>query len=107
MINASYSLLLIAIMAAGTILLRFLPFAVFSKGAPKIVMYLGDVLPYAMIAMLVVYCLKGTDFLSDMHGIPEIISVLLVVGVHKWKHNMILSILLGTICYMILIRVMI
>ena len=68
MINASYSLLLIAIMAAGTILLRFLPFAVFSKGAPKIVMYLGDVLPYAMIAMLVVYCLKGTDFLSGEIG---------------------------------------
>ena len=105
MIDIRYSLMLIAIMAAGTIFLRFLPFALFTKGAPKIVTYLGGVLPQAMIAMLVVYCLKDTDFLSGAHGIPETISVLLVVGIHKWKHNMILSVLLGTSCYMLLIRI--
>ena len=87
-------------------LLRFLPFVLFSKGTPKIILYLGDVLPYAVMGMLVVYCLKGIDFLDGTHGIPEVISVALVAILHKWKHSTILSILAGTICYMVLIRVM-
>lgn len=84
----------------------FLPFVLFPKGTPKIVLYLGDVLPYAVMGMLVVYCLKGIDFLDGTHGIPEVISVALVAILHKWKHSTILSILAGTICYMVLIRVM-
>lgn len=106
MIDTGYSLALIAVMAAGTVLLRFLPFLLFSKGTPKIILYLGEVLPYAMIAMLVVYCLKGTDFGGAAHGLPEILSVALVVGLHKWKHSTILSILAGTLCYMLLLQVM-
>lgn len=106
MISISHALGLIAVMALGTMLLRFLPFVLFSKGTPKLVLYLGDVLPYAVIAMLVVYCLKGVDFLAGAHGIPEVISVAFVVGLHKWKHSTILSILAGTVCYMVLIRVM-
>lgn len=106
MISTSHALGLIAVMALGTMLLRFLPFVLFSKGTPKLVLYLGDVLPYAVIAMLVVYCLKGVDFLAGTHGIPEAISVILVAALHKWKHSTILSILAGTICYMVLIRVM-
>lgn len=106
MISTSHALGLIAVMALGTMLLRFLPFVLFSKGTPKLVLYLSDVLPYAVIAMLVVYCLKGVDFLSGTHGIPEAISVILVAALHKWKHSTILSILAGTICYMVLIRVM-
>lgn len=66
-------------------------------------LYLGDVLPYAVIAMLVVYCLKGVDFLAGAHGISEVISVAFVTALHKWKHSTILSILAGTICYMALI----
>ncbi len=106
MISTSHALGLIAVMALGTMVLRFLPFVLFSKGTPKLVLYLGDVLPYAVMGMLVVYCLKGVDFLSGTHGIPEAISVILVAALHKWKHSTILSILAGTICYMVLIRVM-
>lgn len=106
MISTSHALGLIAVMALGTMLLRFLPFVLFSKGTPKIILYLGDVLPYAVMGMLVVYCLKGIDFLDGTHGIPEMISVALVAILHKWKHSTILSILAGTICYMVLIRVM-
>lgn len=105
MISTSHALGLVAVMALGTMLLRFLPFVVFSKGTPKIVLYLGEVLPCAVIAMLVVYCLKGTQVLSAPYGIPEVVSVLLVAALHKWKHSTILSILAGTICYMVLIRV--
>ena len=106
MISTTHALLLVGVMALGTMALRFLPFVLFSKGTPNIVLYLGEVLPYAVIAMLVVYCLKGTQFLSAPYGMPEVIAVLLVVLLHKWKHSTILSILAGTICYMVLIRVM-
>lgn len=105
MIDASYSLILIATMAVGTMVLRFLPFALFSKKTPKWVIYLGDVLPYSIIAMLVVYCLKDINFTKVSYGIPEIISVAFVVLLHKWKHNTLLSILGGTICYMFFVQV--
>lgn len=106
MINMRDSLLLIAVMAAVTQLLRFLPFALFSKSTPKPVLYLGEVLPAAIMAMLVVYCLRNTEILSAPHGIPEAVSVLAVAALHKWKHNTLLSILGGTICYMALLRLL-
>ena len=105
MIDSGHSLVLIAVMAGVTILLRFMPFLLFSKSTPKPIEYLGEVLPYSIIAMLVVYCLKDIDFLGTTHGIPEIISVLLVVIIHKWKHNTMLSILCGTACYMLLVQI--
>ena len=104
MINTEHSLLLIAVMATVTIFLRFLPFVLFTKNTPKPILYLGEVLPAAIMAMLVVYCLKSTDFIGHYHGLPEIIAVFLVVVLHKWKHNTLLSILGGTICYMVLIQ---
>ena len=104
MSQTTYSLILILIMAGITALLRFLTFILFTENTPKSVSYLGEVLPYAIIAMLMVYCLRETDFLRGSHGIPEIISVLLVAILHKWKHNILLSILGGTIGYMLLIQ---
>lgn len=103
--NYSHSLILIAIMAGITMLLRFLPFFLFSKKTPKIILYLGDVLPYSIIALLVVYCLKEIDLVSQPHGLPEMLSVLFVALLHKWKHNTLLSILSGTVCYMLLIQI--
>lgn len=100
----TYTLILILIMSGVTILLRFLPFLLFSKNTPKAILYLGEVLPYSIMAMLVVYCLKNTSITGSTHAIPEIISVALVVALHKWKHNTLLSILGGTICYMIFVQ---
>lgn len=105
MIDVKYSLLLIAIMSLVTQMLRFLPFAVFAKGTPKPILYLGKVLPPAIMAMLVVYCLRNTSFTGGSHGIPEAVSVLLVVILHKWKHSTLLSIICGTVCYMLLVQV--
>lgn len=102
--NNMHSLILVLIISGVTILVRFLPFLVFSKGAPRSILYLGQVLPYAIMGMLVVYCLKHAFFLPELGWLPEAISVLTVVVLHKWKHNTLLSILLGTICYMLLIR---
>lgn len=101
----THSLLLVLVMAAGTVLLRFLPFALFSKGTPKAVLYLGKVLPAATMAMLVVYCLRNVSFLHGPYGIPEAVSILLTAALYKWRHNTLLAILAGTICYMICIRV--
>lgn len=105
MINVSHSLIMIAVMAVITMLLRFLPFFLFSGKTPKVILYFGNVLPYAIMAMLIVYCLKGVNFTGGSHGIPEFAAVLLVTVLHKWKHNMLLSILGGTVFYMFLIQV--
>ena len=104
MIDYIHSFWLILVVAFVTILLRFLPFLVFRNNTPKIILYMGKVLPFAIMGMLVVYALKNTNFLGGTHGTPEIISVLAVVLLHKWKHNTLLSILLGTVIYMILMQ---
>lgn len=102
--NNTHALLLVLIISGVTVLVRFLPFLVFSKGAPRSILYLGQVLPYAIMGMLVVYCLKNAFFLPNLGWLPEAVSVLVVVALHKWKHNTLLSILAGTLCYMLLIR---
>lgn len=99
-----HSLALILIMAALTAALRFLPFVMFSKGTPKTIVYLGNLLPNAIMAMLVVYCLKNVSFTAGSRGIPEALAVALVAVLHKWKHNMLLSILGGTAAYMVLVQ---
>lgn len=97
---------LILVMALVTAALRFLPFMIFTKGrkVPEVVAYLGRVLPYAVMAMLVVYCLKGISFVQMPFGLPELISVVLVVVLHVWKRNTLLSIIGGTACYMMLVQ---
>lgn len=104
MSSAAYSALLVAVMSAVTILLRAAPFLIFKKKTPAYVMYLGKVLPAAIIGMLVVYCLKDVKIVSAPFGAPELIAGLLVVGLHAWKRNILLSILAGTAAYMLLIQ---
>lgn len=104
MINYAQSLGIIAVVALVTIGIRFLPFLVFRKNTPKIILYMGKVLPYAIMGMLVVYSLKKVSFLDGSRGIPEILSVALVVILHKWKHNTLLSIVVGTLVYMFLVQ---
>ena len=96
----------IGLCAFATIFTRFLPFALFSKKGelPNYIKYIGNVLPGAVFAMLVVYCLKGVTPLSYSYGLPELVSVALVVGIHLWRRNMLLSIALGTVCYMLLVQ---
>lgn len=89
----------------GTMATRFLPFLVFPKGKtpPKFVQYLGKVLPCAAIGLLLVYCFKDVAS-SGTYGIPEILSVLLIIVLHKWKKNTLLSIGGGTALYMLLVQ---
>ena len=102
MSGTAYSALLVAVISLVTILLRAAPFLVFKKKTPAYIMYLGQVLPPAIIGMLVIYCLKDTQLLSAPFGAPELIAGLLVVGLHAWKRNILLSILAGTAVYMLL-----
>ena len=88
-----------------TFLLRAFPFLVFQKKeTPKVVSYSGKVLPYAIMGMLVVYCLRNTSFLTPSYGLPELLGVAVTVIVHVWKRNTLFSIISGTICYMVLIQ---
>ena len=92
-------------MATVTITLRVLPFLVFSRSkTPAYISFLGKYLPYAVMSMLVVYCLKGTVLTAMPFGIPELLSVGIVAALHIWKGNTLLSILCGTVCYMVLVQ---
>ncbi|MBR9941803.1 branched-chain amino acid transporter permease [Lachnospiraceae bacterium Marseille-Q4251] len=95
----------IAAVVLGAMVTRFLPFIVFPEGKepPKAVRYLGGKLPYAVIGLLVVYCLKDAPA-SSTHGLPEAIAILFVGLLHKWKKNTLLSIAGGTILYMLLVQ---
>lgn len=96
---------MIVIIALVTAFTRFLPFVVFSgKETPKFIAYLGKVLPFAVMGMLCVYCLKGVSLVAAPHGIPELISVALVVLMHLWRRNTLFSIVSGTVCYMLLVQ---
>lgn len=101
-----YSAIMVAVIALVTIALRFAPFLIFGgkKETPEIITYLGKVLPYAIMGMLVVFCLKGVTPLKFPYGLPELIASAVVVGLHVWKRNTLLSIIGGTACYMVLIQ---
>lgn len=99
-------LITIGMCVAGTMLTRFLPFLIFrsDRPTPRYVQYLGRVLPLAVFAMLIVYCLRNVDVLGGNHALPELIAILITVGLHKWRHQMLLSIAGGTISYMLLVQ---
>ncbi len=98
--------LAVAVIALVTAALRFLPFLLFSgkKKTPKLIEKLGRVLPYAIMGMLVVYCLKGVHF-TDVGGyLPALIGCLVVGVSYVWRRNTLVSIVLGTVCYMLLVQ---
>lgn len=102
----THAALLVAVIALVTMGIRFLPFLIFggNRKTPKFISYLGQVLPFAIMGMLVVYCLRNISFTASPFGIPELISCALVVALHLWKKNTLLSIIGGTVCYMVLVQ---
>lgn len=104
--SVTEQIITIAVVALGTMLTRFLPFLLFPAGkpTPRYVQYLGKALPGAVFGLLMVYCLKNVGLLSGSHGLPELIAILVVAGLHLWKRQMLLSIAGGTICYMLLVQ---
>ncbi|WP_459481645.1 branched-chain amino acid transporter permease [Clostridium saccharoperbutylacetonicum] len=101
-------IVMIIVVILGTMITRFLPFLIFSsdRPTPKYVQYLGRMLPSAALGMLVIYCLKDVSLLSGNHAIPELISIIVVILLHLWKRQMLISIAGGTIVYMLLVQLM-
>lgn len=104
--NLTQQFIMIGLIVLGTMLTRFLPFILFpaGKSTPKYIQYLGNVLPAAVFGLLIVYSLKDVSITEGNRGVPEMISILLVVMLHYWKRQMLLSIAGGTVCYMLLIQ---
>lgn len=101
-----HSLILVGVMAVVIALTRFLPFLIFPEGRkrPMVITYLGSVLPYAVIGMLVVYCFKGVNVLQYPWGIPEALAALLTAGLHIWRRNTLISVFSGVAFYMVLVQ---
>lgn len=98
--------IIICMVTIGTIITRFLPFIIFqgTKLNNSYISYLGQVLPYSAIGLLVVYCLKSVNFKSPTYGIPETIAIICITVLHYWKENTLLSIGIGTVIYMVLVQ---
>ncbi len=101
-----HSVLLVAVMALVTALLRFLPFWTFGgkRQTPAVISYLGKVLPGAIMAMLVIYCYKGANPTAFPFALPELLAGGAVVLLQLWRRNTLLSIVAGTALYMLLLR---
>lgn len=104
-ISATESILIIAVCALCTIFERALPFLFFrGKEVPDVIQYLGGILPMAIMATLVIYCLKETSFTSAAGFLPQLIACSVTVVLHLWRRNAMLSIFGGTVIYMFLIQ---
>ena len=105
-LSASESVMIILVISAVTFGLRAAPFLLFSRSGriPKVIVYLGNVLPPAVMGMLIIYCLKNVSFIQHPYGIPELIAVTAVLGLHLWRRNNLLSIIGGTAMYMFLVQ---
>lgn len=101
-----HDILLVVVAALVTMATRFLPFLIFGENrkTPQLVTYLGQVLPFAIMGMLVIYCMKDVSLLSSPFGIPEALGCAVVALLHLWKRNSLLSIGVGTVFYMLLIQ---
>lgn len=101
-----HDILLVVVAALVTMATRFLPFLIFGENrkTPQLVTYLGQVLPFAIMGMLVIYCMKDVSLLSAPFGIPEVLGCAVVALLHLWKRNSLLSIGVGTVFYMLLIQ---
>lgn len=99
-------ILMVGALAAATVLTRFLPFWLFPAGkpVPRVISYLGKVLPGAVMGLLVVYCLKDVQWTGPAHGAPELLAVAAVILLHWYKRNTLLSIGGGTLLYMLLVQ---
>ena len=106
MSGTMHGIIIVAVMALVTLFIRALPFVIFERGGevPRVVEYMGKVLPPAMMSFLLVYCVRNADWLGSFHGAPEVIGVACAVLLHIWKGNTFLSIGVSTLIYMVLVQ---
>lgn len=105
MIETKHAIMIVAVAVIITALIRGLPFVIFgSKKTPEFITFLGKFLPYAVIGMLVVYCLKDATFTAFPFALPELIAIAAVALLHLWRRNTLLSVAGGTVFYMLLVQ---
>ena len=107
MTEYTHAIIIIAVMGGVTLATRVLPVLVFgrSETIPEFILYLGKVIPYTAMGLLIVYCLRDVSVLHGSHGLPELIAMAAVTGSYLWKRNAILSVIIGTVLYMFLLQV--
>lgn len=105
-LTPTQSLIIIIVIAVTTFLTRVIPFMLFPthKQTPEFITYLGKVLPYSAIGMLVIYCLKDVSVKNTPFALPELISIVVIIVLHKWKKNTLVSIAGGTALYMLMVQ---
>lgn len=105
MLNNGEAVMTALMIAASTVITRFIPFILFSrKKDSAYISYLGEVLPYASIGLLVIYCLKSVDLTAEPYAIPELIAIISIIALHCWRENTLLSIGTGTAIYMFIVQ---
>jgi branched-subunit amino acid transport protein AzlD len=99
-------MIVIAVMGLAVLATRIVPVLIFGRGekVPEFILYLGRVVPYTAMGLLIVYCLRDMPLLEAPYGLPEIISLAVVTGTYLWKRNTILSVVIGTVLYMFLVQ---
>lgn len=104
--STNQKIITIAVMVLATVIMRFLPFALFpdNKPTPPFIHYMGKVLPPAVFGFLIIYALKNVSITEGSHGIPELIAIAITAAAHLWKKQMLISIAAGTISYMLMVQ---
>ena len=107
MTEYGHAMLIIAVMGSAVLATRILPVLVFGRSdkVPEFILYLGKVIPYTAMGLLIVYCLRDVSILHGSHGLPELIALAAVTASYLWKRNTILSVIIGTVIYMFLLQV--
>ena len=106
MTDYRHAMIVIAVMGLAVIATRIVPVLIFGRGerVPEFILYLGRVVPYTAMGLLIVYCLRDVPVMDAPHGLPEIISLAVVTVTYIWKRNTILSVVIGTALYMFLVQ---
>ena len=106
MTDSGHAIIVIAVMGLAVLATRIVPVLVFGRGekVPEFILYLGRVVPYAAMGLLIVYCLRDMPVLEAPHGLPEIIALAVVTGTYLWRRNTIFSVVIGTALYMFLVQ---
>ena len=106
MTEQMHAMIVIAVMGLAVLATRIVPVLIFGRGekVPEFILYLGRVVPYTAMGLLIVYCLRDMPVLEAPHGLPEIVSLAVVAGTYLWKRNTILSVVIGTALYMFLVQ---
>lgn len=106
MTDSRHAMIVIVAMGLAVLATRIMPVLIFGRGekVPEYILYLGRVVPYTAMGLLIVYCLRDVPVFESPHGLPEIISLAVVTATYLWKRNTILSVVIGTVLYMFLVQ---